>query len=220
MLTSCQNLNLTFSHKNLISVQKNTDGFGAAVIAFACLSVLIGFASYIVVHGQSVNFFVAGRTLPLYVVVMTLGSQSIDSNAILGNADLSYKYHFYDGAVIPIGLGLSLILNAVFFAGKINEEKLLTLPDLYGKRYGKTVEVIASLATIASFMCLLAGNLVGFGLILSYLFDLSDSAGIWIAGAFVWIYTVSGGLYSVAFTDVIQGGIGWIGIFVATMYFL
>lgn len=54
---------------------------------------------------------------------MTLGAQSVDSNSLLGNVDLSYKYHFFDGAVIPIGLGLSLILNAIFFAGKINAEE-------------------------------------------------------------------------------------------------
>ena len=75
--------------------------------------------------GQSVNFFVAGRSLPLPVIAMTLASQSIDSNALLGNATLSYRYHFWDGAVLPLGLGLSLILNAVFLAKRMNEEYVL-----------------------------------------------------------------------------------------------
>jgi hypothetical protein len=39
---------------------------------------------------------------------------------LLGNVDLSYKYSFYDGAVFPVGLGLSLILNGIVFARKIN----------------------------------------------------------------------------------------------------
>ena len=100
--------------------------------------------------------------MPLWVVAVTLGAQSIDSNAILGNADLSYKFHFYDGAVLPIGLGLSLILNAIFLARHINrEEGILTLPDVFGKRYGKLPELLVSIATIVSFMMLLAGNLVG-----------------------------------------------------------
>lgn len=38
------------------------------------------------------NFFVGGRNLPLFVVTLTLASQSIDSNATLGNADLAYKF--------------------------------------------------------------------------------------------------------------------------------
>jgi Na+/proline symporter len=91
---------------------------------------LVGFATLFLVHGDAENFFVAGRSLPLWIVAMTLGAQSIDSNAILGNADLSFKYQFYDGAVLPIGLGLSLILNGLFLARHINAERhVLTLPD-------------------------------------------------------------------------------------------
>ena len=69
-----------------------------------------------------------------------------------------------------MGLGFSLILNGIFFAKKINEEKVLTLPDVFGKKYGKVVEVIASLISIISFMMLLAGNLVGMGAILGKIF--------------------------------------------------
>lgn len=43
-------------------------------------------------YHQVDNFFVGGRNLPLFVIVLTLASQSIDSNATLGNADLAYKF--------------------------------------------------------------------------------------------------------------------------------
>ena len=100
-------------------------------MTFIGIFVVVGFATVFFVKGKSVNYFVAGRTLPLWVVTATLASQSIDSNAILGNADLAYKYHFFDGACLPIGLGLSLILNGIFLAGKINADGALTLPDVF-----------------------------------------------------------------------------------------
>jgi Na+/proline symporter len=140
--------------------------------------VIIGFASVFVIRGKSENYFVAGRSLPLWVVTATLASQSLDSNAILGNVDLSYKFHFFDGAVLPIGLGLSLILNGLFLARHINRDNALTLPDVFAKRYGKMVEVMASVCTIISFLCLLAGNLVGMGVIISYLLDITKEAAI------------------------------------------
>ena len=141
---------------------------------------------------------------------MTLGAQSVDSNALLGNVDLSYKYHFFDGAVIPIGLGLSLILNAIFLARKINaEEGVLTLPDVLSRRYGKIVEILVGLVSIVSFLMLLAGNLVGMGIITAYVWGISTTLGIWLASIIVWTYTVTGGLFSVAYTDVVQGAIGW-----------
>jgi Na+/proline symporter len=110
---------------------------------------LVGFATLFLVHGEAENFFVAGRSLPLWIVGMTLGAQSIDSNAILGNADLSFKYQFYDGAVLPIGLGLSLILNGLFLARHINAERqVLTLPD------GKILIILMFIARLFLFIYL------------------------------------------------------------------
>lgn len=158
-------------------------GFGIAVMCSIALFVIVGFASVFVIKGKSENYFVAGRSLPLWVVTATLASQSLDSNAILGNVDLSYKYHFYDGAVLPIGLGLSLILNGLFLASKINADNALTLPDVFAKRYGKVVEIMASICTIISFLCLLAGNLVGMGTIISYILKISQEGAIWVSCA-------------------------------------
>jgi hypothetical protein len=53
--------------------------------------------TYFLVHGSAENYFVGGRSLPFPVLVMTLTAQSLDSNALLGNVDLSYKYSFWDG---------------------------------------------------------------------------------------------------------------------------
>jgi Na+/pantothenate symporter len=173
------------------------------------------------VHGEAENFFVAGKSLNLWIITFTLGAQSIDSNAILGNADLSYKYHFYDGAALPIGLGLSLILNGLFLARHINAEtNVLTLPDVLARRYGKIVEVLVSIATICSFMMLLAGNLVGMGVILAYVWGITVQSAIWTAATIVWAYTVTGGLFSVAYTDVAQGAIGWSGCAITAYYLI
>lgn len=106
----------------------------------------------------------------------------------------SYKYHFWDGAVIPIGLGMSLILNAIFFAGKINDDFALTLPDVFAKRYGKVVEILVSICTIISFICLLAGNLVGMGTIIAYFLKMSMTGAICLSATLIWTYTVAGGL--------------------------
>lgn len=197
-------------------------GFSWAIGASIAASFFIGMGTLLLVQGKAENFFVAGRSLPLWIVAMTLGAQSIDSNALLGNVDLSYKYSFWDGAVLPIGLGLSLLINGVFLAHKINEdhEGVLTLPDILAKRYGRVVEILLSCATIISFMMLLAGNLVGMGTILSYVWGVSSVAGVWIAATIIWAYTVSGGLFSVAYTDVFQAIVGWSGCIVAAFYLI
>jgi hypothetical protein len=48
-----------------------------------------------------------------FVCTLALAGQSLDSNATLGNADLAYKFHYFDGVVLPVGLGVSLFLNGL-----------------------------------------------------------------------------------------------------------
>lgn len=43
-------------------------------------------------------------------------------------------------------------------------------------------------------------------------------AGVWTAAIIIWAYTVSGGLFSVAYTDVFQAIIGWSGCIVFVFY--
>jgi len=83
---------------------------------------------------------------------------------------------------------------------------LLTLPDLYRRKYGALMEVVVSLIEIASFTCLLAGNLVGTSLLLQFLFGLQLWAGVLISGVLMATLTMAGGLYSIAYVDIPQVG--------------
>jgi Na+/proline symporter len=68
-------------------------GFGLGVALAIGFSFLLGILSYFFVKGEAENYFVAGKSLPLWIVAMTLGAQSVDSNTLLGNVDLSYRGH-------------------------------------------------------------------------------------------------------------------------------
>ena len=72
-------------------------GYGIAVGISIGVSFIAGMLAFVWIKGKSENYFVAGRSLPIWVVTVTLVASSIDSNALLGNADLSYKFQFWDG---------------------------------------------------------------------------------------------------------------------------
>jgi hypothetical protein len=86
------------------------------ILVFMGLFTAGGVMTYRFVDGDMTDYFVAGRTLPLAIVTFTLASQSFDASAALGNAELGYKYHWWDGAVLPLGLGLSLVINGCFYS--------------------------------------------------------------------------------------------------------
>ena len=44
--------------------------------------------------------------------------------------------------------------------------------------------------------------------------------GVWIATFVIWLYTFAGGLVAVAYTDVGQACVGWIGLLAGTAHYL
>jgi solute:Na+ symporter, SSS family len=176
--------------------------FGVAVSVFAVLAVGLFVARK--VDGDSTNFLVAGRTLALPLSAAGLMGQAVDSNATLGNTDLAASFGFWAGVTLPLGLGICLLLTGLFFARRMNAMQLLTLPDFYRRLYGRGVEVSASVLMIFSFCILLAGNLVAGGLLFEAFLGTSYEVGILLIVGVVLAYTITGGMFSDAYTAFIQ----------------
>ena len=183
--------------------------WGILVFLFATLA--IGMWAAKQVKGDSENYLVAGRGLVLPLAAATLMAQSVDSNATLGNTDLVAEFGFWAGASLPIGLALCLFLTALFFAKPMNRMGLITIPDFYRVKYNRLTEVVASLLMVLSFSFLLAGNLVAGGYMFEAFLGTTYTAGVMLLAIVVFIYTASGGLFAVAYTDAIQVGIAFIG---------
>lgn len=181
------------------------------VAAFIVLMVAIGLWVARKVQGDSTNYIVAGRGLILPLAAATLMAQAVDTNATLGNTDLTAEFGFWAGASLPIGLALCLLLTGLFFAKPLNRMGLMTLPDFFRRKYGQSVEVLSSLLMILGFCILLAGNLVAGGYLFSTFMGTSYGVGVALIAAIVFVYTVAGGLIAVAYTDFIQVSVALLG---------
>lgn len=181
------------------------------IIAFLVVTLGIGIYASQQIKGDSVNFLVAGRGLTLPLAAATLMAQSVDSNATLGNTDLASEFGFWAGACLPLGLALCLFLTALFFAKPMNRMELITLPDFYRVKYGRTTEWVAAVLMVVSFSLLLAGNLVAGGYLFQTFLGTSYPLGVLLLATVVLIYTASGGLFAVAYTDAIQVSIALVG---------
>ena len=73
-------------------------GYGIGVAFTVVISFFVGLMTCVFVGDKSENYFVAGHSLPTWIVAVTLGAAAVDSNSLLGNFDLAYKFSFYDGA--------------------------------------------------------------------------------------------------------------------------
>lgn len=188
------------------------------VIGFLCITVTIGIVTVRLVRGQSRRYIVAGKSLPLFIVGTMLAAQSIDGNSSLGNARYVYQYGFWAGATLPLGLVICLLLTGFIFGKRLNRLSLLTLPDFYYRRYGKGVEGFSGFLMIISFAVLVAGNFAASGFIFEQVFGVKLIVGIFIAAAIVLTYTIFGGLFSCAYTDIFQIYLATFGFWAAFIY--
>lgn len=174
-------------------------------VALSVLVVLVvGIAVARKIDGDSANYLVAGRQLGVPLVAVALTTAAVDSNATVGNTDLSAGYGFWAGASLAIGLAICLLLAGLFLAAPMNRMGLFTLGDFFARRYNRKVEIVASLLMIFAFTILLAGNLVAMGFLLETFTGLPYDIGVVLAVCLVLAYTIGGGLYSDAYTAVIQ----------------
>lgn len=164
----------------------------------------IGSASYIFVRKSGKRFIVAGKTMPLILAGTMLFAQSTDANSTFGTAGLAYSGGFWMGLTIPGGAAVALVLLGLFFAKPLNRMNLITFPDFYFRRYNNVVEILMCLISAFGFIIMVAGNLAGCGWILSWIFPITLVQGMLIVSAIVIIYTVAGGIFSCAATDIVQ----------------
>jgi len=106
----------------------------------------------------------------------------------------------------PFGASMCLILVGMFFAAKLYRKNLITIGDYYRERYGRTVEVLTSIAIILSYLGWVAAQILALGLVFSFVTQgaISHHEGMVIGAGIVLIYTLFGGMWSVALTDAFQ----------------
>jgi SSS family transporter len=152
------------------------------------------------------DFAVAGRTLPLIMVVTTTFATWFGAETVMGIPARFVQGGFNAVVEDPFGAGTCLILVGLFFASRLYKQNLLTIGDFYRLRYGKGVEVFCSVAIIISYLGWVAAQITALGLVFNVLTGgaMSETTGMIVGTLAVLIYVVIGGFLAVAWTDFIQ----------------
>ncbi|MBK7615359.1 MAG: sodium:solute symporter family protein [Burkholderiales bacterium] len=166
------------------------------------------------------DFAIAGRSLPLVMVVTTTFATWFGAETVMGIPARFVQGGL--GAVVedPFGAGICLVLVGAFFATKLYRQNLLTIGDFYRERYGKGVEIFCSAAIILSYLGWVAAQITALGLVFSVLTNgaMSETAGMVVGTMAVLVYVVVGGFLAVAWTDFIQMIVLVIGLTVIAIF--
>jgi len=183
------------------------------VILYLVISIGVGMYAATRVHTAR-DYVVAGRHLPIYIVTATVFATWFGSETVLGIPATFLNEGLHGIVSDPFGSSMCLILVGLFFARKLYRMNLLTLTDYYRKRYGRKVEVITGVAIIISYLGWVSAQMTALGLVFNILSQgvITQTQGTLIGAAIVLLYTLYGGMWSVALTDFFQMSIIVVGL--------
>ncbi|KAL7382876.1 hypothetical protein ABVT39_000704 [Epinephelus coioides] len=146
------------------------------------------------------------RSINMVVGIFTMTATWVGGGFIVGTAEMIYtpSMGLTWTLVMIMAYSSSFIIAGSVFAKPLRERNCVTMLDPFHAKYGKALTGGLSLASLCVDALMVTTTLIGLGGTMSVVLDLSYTVCIWISAAVAITYTLLGGLYSVAYTDIIQ----------------
>src|SRR5206468_6729116 len=170
--------------------------------------------------GTAADLIVAGRSMPLWMAALTMTATWVDGGYLLGTTEGAYKSSVQLGIQGGLCFGISLILGGVLFAAIMRRFEFTTLIDPLEARFGKRWAAVLFLPALAGELFWSAELLVAIGSTFGVLLGMPLTTAILLSAVVTTSYTVLGGMWSVAYTDIFQLGLVALGLAAALPYVL
>jgi len=160
---------------------------------------------------------VGARDIGLLVGSFTMTATWVGGGYINGTSEVVYV----DGLLwtqAPIGYSVSLLLGGIFFAKKMRQQGYVTMLDPIQNKLGRRMGGFLYLPALSGELFWSASILAALGGTLQVILDIDKTLSVIISGCIAIFYTVIGGLYSVAYTDVVQLAAIFIGLWVSVPF--
>ncbi|THD26485.1 High-affinity choline transporter 1 [Fasciola hepatica] len=182
-----------------------------AIIIFYLLILLVGFwaARKSRKNGQSgtetEDVMLAGRNIGLLVGIFTMTATWVGGGYINGTAENTYNpAQGLVWCIAPIGYAASLIVGGLFFANRMRSLGFVTMLDPFQNKFGDRMCGLLFIPALMGEVFWTGAILSALGATLGVIVELDQQTSVIVSACIALLYTLFGGLYSVAYTDVVQ----------------
>ncbi|XP_058497500.1 high-affinity choline transporter 1-like [Solea solea] len=145
------------------------------------------------------------RKINLLVGIFTMTATWVGGGFLLGVAEAVYTPNMgLIWALMPVQCSVSFIIGGLFFAKPMRDKKYVTMFDPFQKKYGNVLCGALVLPALLVDVLWVSCTLLGLGITMTVILELPFTYSVCISAAVAIVYTLLGGLYSVAYTDIIQ----------------
>lgn len=153
---------------------------------------------------SSSDFFIAGKSLPFWIIGLSIIGSNIGATDYMGAAGGAFRFGLAQANYEWIGAIPAMILAAFIFIPFYWKAGVITVPEYMGLRYNQAVRAIEAFF-IGTFMVFQLGVLLwASGLMLQTFLGWNIYLSIVITALVVGIYTFAGGMTAVTITDTVQ----------------
>jgi len=179
-------------------------------IFYLVVILVVGFITYNINKSHK-DFFIAGRKLNPWVVAFSERASGESAWLLLGLPGAAFA-----SGLLEFWTALGCVSGIIFYwffiarALRVETERLgaFTLPTFLAARFDKgqsAIRVLATFIIVFFFIFYLSAQFNGAGKIMNVTFGLKQSTGMIIGAAVIIFYTMMGGFFAVAWTDMVQG---------------
>ncbi|XP_076839369.1 high-affinity choline transporter 1 [Brachyhypopomus gauderio] len=170
---------------------------------------------------RSESIMVGGRDIGLFVGAFTMTATWVGGGYINGTAENVYLPGYgLAWAQAPFGYAMSLVLGGLFFAKPMRSRGYVTMLDPFQQLYGKRMGGLLFIPALMGEIFWSAAILSALGATLSVIVDIDINISVVISAFIAIFYTLVGGVYSVAYTDVVQLFCIFLGLWVSVPFAL
>ncbi|MCF3974569.1 sodium:solute symporter family protein [Paracoccus salsus] len=154
--------------------------------------------------GSTAEFYAANRGVSPVMNGMATAADWMSAASFISMAGL-IAFTGYDNSVYLMGWTGGYVLLAMLLAPYLRKFGKFTVPEFIGDRfYSRTARIIGVVCLLIISITYVIGQMTGVGVTFSRYLEVSNSTGLWIGAAMVFMYSVLGGMKGITYTQVAQ----------------
>ncbi|MEI3614385.1 sodium:solute symporter family protein [Pseudogracilibacillus sp. SO30301A] len=171
-------------------------------------------------HTSESDYWTAGRQINTFVGAFALFAALASSSSLMGavGSGVSLGVPF----LFAYGFGAVAILPFTMFlvSGQIRRSGVATLPEFFKQRYGNKVQLLAVAIVVIGMTFYMVPQLTASGLIGSYILGVEYTTAVIVLGIGFTLYAALGGMWAITYTDLVQGALILVGMFILSIIIL
>ena len=177
-------------------------GYGYFIVGYLVLMVALG-----LYYGKKTResasrdgFLLAGRSLPLPVLVGTLIATWFGGGGLMGGANFTYNYGPFAAIFFNMGAPIGALV-LIWMGPKIRALGKYTVPEVLEHTYGPTARFLACICVILAYTGIISYNFTGVAYVINMITGYDQQMCTVAAAVVMVLLAATAGMYSVAWTD-------------------